>query len=95
VLVARPGTRKRCVAFCRRCRLRPFRRYRQRTSAVQVIAPEAFPRGTLRPDFEAVSAELAKHLDAITDRVVREAIHGDVSDVIEGEPKALPASAGS
>lgn len=56
-----------------------------------MIAPETFQRGTLWPEFEALSGELEKHLDAITDRVGREATHGDVSDAPEGEPKALPA----
>jgi hypothetical protein len=90
-----PWTRKLFVALCRRYGLQPFRRYRQRASTVQVRAPETFQRGTLWPEFEALSAELEKHLDAITDRVVREAIHGDVSEVAEGEPKALPAPSGA
>lgn len=88
-------TYKLFIALCHRYGLQPFRRYRQRASTVQVRAPESFQRGTLWPEFEALSAELEKHLAAITERVVREAIHGDVSDAPEGEPKALPAPSGS
>jgi hypothetical protein len=90
-----PWTRKLFVALCRRYGLQPFRRSRQRASTVHVRAPETFPRGTRWPAFEALATELQKHLDAITDRVVREAIHGDVSEVAEGEPKALPAPSGA
>ncbi|HEU4407995.1 MAG TPA: hypothetical protein VFS43_22225 [Polyangiaceae bacterium] len=46
-------------------------------------------------EFEALAAELGRHLEAITERVGREAIHGDVSDAPEGEPKALPGPSGS
>jgi hypothetical protein len=90
-----PWTRKLFVALCRRYGLKPFRRYRQRYSTVQVVAPATFQHGTLWPEFVALSAELEKHLSEITDRVVREAIHGDVSEAAEGDgPKALPQSNG-
>jgi hypothetical protein len=90
-----PWTRKLFLALCRRYGLRPFRRYRQRASTVQVVAPASFQHLVLWPEFEALAAELGKHLEAITERVVREAIHGDVSDAPEGEPKALPGPSGS
>lgn len=84
-----PWTRKLFLALCRRYGLHPFRRYRQRSTTVQVIAPESFQNRTLWPEFLALSKELTAHLAAITDRVVREAIHGDVSEAEESEPKAL------
>lgn len=90
-----PWTRKLFIALCRRYGLQPFRRYRQRASTVQVRAPASFQHLILWPEFEALAAELQRHLEAITDRVVREAIHGDVSDAPEGEPKALPGPSGS
>ncbi len=91
-----PWTRKLFVSLCRRYGLKPFRRYRQRYSTVQVVAPATFQHGTLWPEFVALSAELEKHLSEITDRVVREAIHGDVSEAVEGDgPKALPQSNGA
>jgi hypothetical protein len=86
-----PRTRKLFVALCRRYGLKPYRRYRQRYSTVLLIAPRTFQDKTLWPEFLALSEELEKHLSEITDRVVREAIHGDVSEAAEGEaPKALP-----
>lgn len=88
-----PWTRKLFVALCRRYELKPFRRPRQRWSTVLVVAPESFQRGTLWPEYLALSEELEKHLQEVTDRVVREAIHGDTSEVDEAEaPKALPAA---
>ena len=55
--------------------------------------PETFHKGTLWPEFTALSDELAKHVKEITDRVIREAIHADVTDPAEAsEPRALPAA---
>jgi hypothetical protein len=88
-----PWTRKLFLALCRRYGLRPFRRPRQRQTTVVVSAPETFQRETLWPEFQALSLELRKHLSEITERAVREAIHGDVSEAVESDgPKALPAS---
>lgn len=51
------------------------------------------PRETLWPELQALSLELRKHLSQITERAVREAIHGDVSEAVESDgPKALAAS---
>lgn len=89
-----PWSRKLFVALCRRYGLTPFREYRQRYSTVQVRAPGTFQRRTLWPEFLALSEELDKHLQEITDRVVREVIHGDISEAREGEaPKSLPEAA--
>ncbi|MDX6481010.1 MAG: hypothetical protein QOG85_1520, partial [Gaiellaceae bacterium] len=86
-----PWTRKLFLALCRRYGLRPFRRYRQRYSTVQVVAPETFQQKTLWPEYLALAKELEKHFDELTERVVREAIHGDVSEADESDgPKALP-----
>ena len=79
------------MALCRRYGLEPFRRYRQRYSTVQVVAPRTFQEATLWPEFLALSEELRKHLSEVTERVIGEAIHGDVSEAAEGgSPKALP-----
>ena len=89
--LADPWKRKLFLALCRRYDLKPFREYRQRYSTVQVRAPETFQRSTLWPEFVALSDELGRHLQEITERVVREAIHGDVSEAAESaSPKSLP-----
>ncbi len=88
-----PWTRKLFLALCRRYGLKPYRRRRQRYSTVVIFAPQTFQNQTLWPEFLALSEELTKHLSEITERVVREAIHGDVSEAPEGEePKALPGA---
>ena len=90
-----PWTRKLFLALCRRYDLKPYRRHRQRHTTVQVLAPASFQNGILWPEFVALSKELRKHLFEITERVVREAIHADVSEAVENDaPKALPEAAG-
>jgi hypothetical protein len=86
-----PWKRKLFLALCRRYDLKPFREYRQRFSTVMLRAPRAFHLNTLWPEFEALAAELDKELSALTDRIVREAIHADVSEAAEGEPKQIGA----
>jgi hypothetical protein len=86
-----PWKRKLFVALCRRYELKPYREARQRASTIQLRAPEAFHNNTLWPEFVALAAELDKELSELTDRVIREAIHADVSEVVEGEPKLLPS----
>ena len=86
-----PWKRKLFLALCRRYGLSPYREYRQRYSTVQVRAPESFQNKTLWPELLALAEELGKHLQEITERVVREAIHGDMSEAAEsGAPKSLP-----
>lgn len=86
-----PWTRKLFLALCRRYGLTPFRRYRQRSSTVQVVAPRSFHEDTLWPEFQALSEELRNHLSDITERVIRETIHGDISEATEQErEKAAP-----
>ncbi len=91
-----PWTRKLFVALCRRYGLQPYRRPRQRSSTVQVLAPATFHETTLWPQFKALAAELTKHLAEVTDRVVREVVHADTSEAAEaGPPKALGQGAAS
>ena len=88
-----PWKRKLFVALCRRYGLKPYRERGRRYSTVIVRAPKAFQNGTLWPEFLALSEELHAHLNELTERVIREAIHTDVSEAAEGQaPKALAES---
>jgi hypothetical protein len=88
-----PWKRKLFVALCRRYGLRPYRERGRRYSTVMVRAPKTFHDRTLWPEFLALAEELHKHLDELTEQVVREAIDEDVSEPPEAaSPKALPAS---
>ena len=87
-----PWTRQLFVALCRRYGLKPFRERGRRSSTIQVKAPRTFLEKTLWPAFQALSGELRTHLQDITDRVIREAIHEDISEAPEAvAPKALAA----
>ena len=88
-----PWTRQLFVALCRRYGLEPFRERGRRSSTIQLKAPKTFHERTLWPEFQALSAELRTHLSDLTERVIREAIHDDITEAPEaGSPKALPAS---
>jgi hypothetical protein len=58
---------------------------------VQVRAPRSFHDRTLWPEYKALAAELDAHLEELTTRVIREAIDEDVTEAVEGAPKALPS----
>lgn len=86
-------SRRLFVALCRRYGLLPFRKAGRRYTTVHVRLPQSFHDKTLWPEFQALSAVLDEHLSQLTDRVIREAIHADVSEASEApSPKALPES---
>ncbi len=79
------------VALCRRYGLKPYREPGRRYSTILVRMPSTFRKQTFNPQFMALSKEITVELDALTDRVIREAIDEDVSDAPEETvPKALP-----
>src|SRR5512135_276032 len=78
-----PWKRKLFVALCRRYGLAPYREYGRRYSTVLLRVPKAFHERTLWPEFVALAKELDAHLDELTERVIREAIHADVSEADE------------
>jgi hypothetical protein len=86
-----PWQRQLFLALCRRYGLEPFREAGRRCSTVQVRMPKTFHERTLWPEFLALAEELRRHLDELTQRVIREAIDDDVSEApVAGDPKALP-----
>lgn len=87
-----PWERQLFVALCRRYGLQPYREPRQRASTVLLRAPTAFHKNTLWPEFRALAEELHKELAELTARVIRETIHADVSEAVEGQPKLLPSA---
>jgi hypothetical protein len=90
-----PWKRRLFLALCRRYGLKPFRESGRHHSTVQLRAPKTFQNQTLWPEYRALSEELDAHLDELTRRVIREAIDDDVSEAVEGAPKALPAPGGT
>lgn len=67
------------IALCRRYGLKPYRYRRQRRTTLNVKAPRSFINGTLWPEFCAIDAELMRHIDEITHRIIASAIPGDTA----------------
>jgi hypothetical protein len=71
------------MALCRRYELKPYRYKRQRRTTLNVKAPKSFIEKTLWPEFVAINDELKTHIDEITTRIIKSAIHGDTTDADE------------
>jgi hypothetical protein len=71
------------VALCRRYGLRPFRYRRMHRQTIIVRAPKSFLEGVLRAEFKELDAALIAYLAEITERVIREEVHGETTDVDE------------
>jgi hypothetical protein len=55
-----------------------------------VKGPRSFIDQTLWPEFQDLSAALSAYLSEITERLIREEVHGETSDAEErDEPKRL------
>ncbi len=78
------------IALCRRYGLRPFRYRRMHKQTLIVKAPRGFVNRVLWPEFQQLSNELTIYLSDITDKLIREEVHGETSDAEEvDEPKRL------
>lgn len=82
-------SRKVFVALCRRHGLDPYRYRGQRYTTVQVMVSRRFVDETLWPEFQEVSRELRAHIESLTDRIISEAIHQDMSEAAEIAPRQL------
>ena len=78
------------IALCRRYGLTPFRYRRMHRQTIIVKSPRSFIDQTLWPEFQDLSAALSAYLSEITERVIREEIHGQTGDAEErDEPRLL------
>ena len=71
------------LARSRRYGLRPFRYRRMHRQSIIVRAPKSFIDQVLWPEFEELSAALTDYLSEITERVIREEVHGETGDADE------------
>ena len=71
------------IALCRRYGLRPFRYRRMHRQTIIVKAPNSFLERVLWPEFEELNDALTAYLAEITDKVIREEVHGETGDVDE------------
>jgi hypothetical protein len=78
------------IALCRRYGISPFRYRRMHRQTVIVKAPRSFVEQVLWPEFQELSGALAAYLADITERLIREEVHGETSDAEEREePRRL------
>ena len=78
------------VALCRRYGLRPFRYRRMHRQTIIIRAPKSFVEQVLWLEFKELSAALTAYLSEITERVIREEVHGETGDVDEvDEPRRI------
>ncbi len=73
-------SRKLFVTLLRRYDLKPYRYRGQRHTTVMVRAPKHFVDETLWPEYQELSQSLRAYLNEVTDRVIKEEIHGDSSE---------------
>lgn len=73
-------------ALCRRYGLEPYRYSGQRYTTVMLRVSRRFVDETLWPEFEALSATLSEHLEAVTTRVIAEVLQTeDAEAAVRGE----------
>ena len=71
------------LALCRRYGLHPFRYRRMHRQTIIIRAPKSFVDEVLWPEFEELSAALTAYLSEITERVIREEVHGETGEADE------------
>ena len=76
-------SRKLFIALCRRYGLRPFRHRRMHRQSIIIKAPKSFTEKVLWSEFLESDAALVSYLAEITDKVIREAVHGEVGEAEE------------
>ena len=86
-----PWSRRLFIALCRRYGLKPFRYARQRRQTLVVKGPPSFINRTLWPEYQQLNAALSSYLLEVTEKVIREEVHGETAEAEEvPELKALP-----
>ena len=68
------------IALARRYDLKPYRYQRQRYSTLIIRAPERFLKETFLPEYDRMVEVLGTHLAELTQRVVADALNGDLSE---------------
>jgi len=78
------------VALCRRYGLRPFRYRRMHRQTIIIRAPKTFVEQVLWPEFKELSAALTAYLSEITEKIIREEVHGETGEADEvDEPRRI------
>lgn len=86
-----PWSRQLFCSLARRYGLKPYRYRRMHRQSIVIRAPESFIGDVLWPEFQELDAALRSYLSEITERVIREEVHGETG---EAEELAEPARIG-
>jgi hypothetical protein len=77
------------IALCRRYGLHPYRLRRMHRQTIAIEAPRSFVEQVLWPEFQELSAALTAYLSEITEKVIREEVHGETGEAEEIDEPAL------
>jgi hypothetical protein len=78
------------IALCRRYGIKPFRYRRMHMQTVIVKAPRSFFDRVLWPEFLELSSALTAYLAEVTQKLIREEVHGEMQEAEEvDEPRRL------
>jgi len=77
------------IALCRRYGLHPFRLRRMHRQTIVIEAPRSFVEQVLWPEFQELSAALTAYLSEITEKVIREEVHGETGEAEEIDEPTL------
>ena len=75
------------VALLRRYGIEPYRYRGQRHTTVTAKVTRTFVNEVLWPEFQELNRTLREHLESVTARVIRQAIHKEGRDVHERPPQ--------
>lgn len=73
-------SKKLFVALLRRYSLQPYRYARQKRNTVMVRVPRTFVDDMLWPEFLELSQALKTHLDKLTEQIIQEGVHEDITE---------------
>jgi len=71
------------IALCRRYGLRPFRHPRMHRKTIMIKAPKSFIEQVLWSEFQELNAALVAYLSEITEKIIREEVHGETGEAEE------------
>ena len=90
--LADPWSRQLFIALLRRYGIAPYRYRGQRRTTVMARLSRSFVNDTLWPEFQELQSSLAAYFDALTARVIEQALEVKAGEAEErsGEPAAAP-----
>jgi hypothetical protein len=71
------------IALCRRYGLRPYRHRRMHRQTIMIKGPKSFIEQVLWAEFRELNAALIAYLSEITEKVIREEVHGETGEAEE------------